>query len=85
MIYNDAVKELSELTGLPEKLIENTYKAYWKVIKEHLESLPLKSDMSKEDFCALKTRLNIPSIGKLTAPFNRYEKQRQVYKNLTQN
>lgn len=39
--------------GLSRKLVLNTYKAYWKVIKQHLESLPLKGEITKEELESL--------------------------------
>lgn len=47
------------------QLVINTYKAFWKHIKTSVESLPLKDDITEEDFKSYKTNYNLPYIGKL--------------------
>lgn len=74
------ISDVAQKTGLPEKLIEDTYKAYWKYIKDSIESLPLKENLSREDFSKLRTNFNIPSLGKLVCTFDKYKKLKYYYK-----
>lgn len=74
-------KEASIKTGIPRGIIEKTYKAYWKVIREHLSSLPLKEDMSEEEFRSLQPSVNMPSIGKLYVTYERQRALRRGYEN----
>lgn len=74
------ISDVAQKTGFSEKLIESTYKAYWKYIKTSIESLPLKEDVSKEDFLKLRTNFNIPSLGKLVCTFDKYKRMKDYYK-----
>lgn len=83
MTFDEIIAEVAKKLNLPKELVEKTYKAYWKVVKEHIVSLPLKQDLSDEDFLKLQPNINIPSIGKLTVTLDRYKrmKKSQEYKN----
>lgn len=72
MTYEQIVNTVSEELGLPVDLVRNTYKAYWKFIRDTIQELPLKEEISEEDFSKLKTNFNIPSLGKLTCTRDRY-------------
>ena len=82
MTYNEIVAKVAESTGLDRKLVDRTYKAYWKAVREHIKSLPLKDDMTEEEFCKLRPNVNIPSIGKLYVTLDRYNRVKKAY-NLT--
>lgn len=62
-----AIKE-----GLPTLVVERTYKAYWLYIKTLIQNLPLKEDLTEDQFNSLRTCFNIPSIGKLHCTYSRY-------------
>jgi hypothetical protein len=79
MTYEEIVAKVSEDTGLSRKLVDRTYKSYWRAVREHIKSLPLKEDLSEEEFNKLKPCVNIPSIGKLYVTYDRYKKIRQRY------
>ena len=83
MTFEDIITEVSRKLDLPRELVEKTYKAYWKGVREHIASLPLKQDLSDEDFLKLQPNVNIPSIGKLYVTLDRYQrmKKSQEYKN----
>lgn len=72
MKYKDIIGTVSEELGLPEELVNNTYKAYWRFIRSTIEQLPLKNSLSQEEFNSLRTNINIPSLGKLSCTYNRY-------------
>lgn len=74
-IYTKVAKELN----LPEELVKNTYKAYWKFIRDSIESLPLKEDLTEEKFSQLKTNFNIPSLGKLSCTYDRMQGVKMKY------
>jgi hypothetical protein len=69
MKHSEIIKKVAEELNLPEELVSRTYDAYWKFIRETISSLPLKNDLSKEQFDSLKTNFNIPSIGKLSCKY----------------
>ena len=72
MRFKDIINKVSEELYLPKELVENTYKAYWNFIKDTIEELPLKTELTQKDYNKLKTNINIPSLGKLHCTYNRY-------------
>ena len=71
MNYPDIIGKVSQEMGLLSEVVDTAYKSYWKFIKQTIQSLPLKDDISEEDFTKLRTNFNIPSLGKLTCTFDR--------------
>lgn len=71
MSYSDIVNKVSEELDLPKEVIDRTYKAFWLFINQTIQSLPLKDNISEEDFAKLRTNFNIPSLGKLTCTYDR--------------
>ena len=72
MRFKDIINKVSKELDLPKDLVENTYKAYWNFIKDTIEELPLKTELTQKDYNKLKTNINIPSLGKLHCTYNRY-------------
>lgn len=71
MIYSEAIKQVSIELGLPPQVVKEAYESYWTFIRNNIEALPLKEDLSKEEFDKLRTNFNIPSIGKLSCTYDR--------------
>ena len=67
-IYEEVAVEL----GLDSVLVENTYKAFWSYIRNTIVSLPLKEDLTEEEFSKYSTNFNIPSLGKLSCTYDRF-------------
>lgn len=72
MKYRDIVNTVAEELSLPKEVVDKAYKAYWEFIRVSIEALPLKEDLSQEDFKNLRTSINIPSLGKLSCTYSRY-------------
>lgn len=75
------VKQISEELNIPEVVVLSAYKSFWKFIKEKIEQLPLKEDLTEEDFKKLRTSFNIPSIGKLYTTFEKISFIKNSFKN----
>lgn len=71
MNYPDIIGKVSQEMDIPPEVVNAAYKSYWKFIKQTIQSLPLKDDISEEEFAKLRTNFNIPSLGKLTCTFDR--------------
>ena len=71
MIYSEAIKQVSIELGLPPQVVKEAYESYWTFIRNNIKALPLKEDLSKEEFDTLRTNFNIPSIGKLSCTYDR--------------
>ena len=72
MTYDEIIGVVAADLGLPRKIVDRTYRAYWRVVREHIESLPLKQDLTDEEFLQLRPNVNIPSIGKLYVTLEHY-------------
>lgn len=80
MTYDEIISTVSMELGLPKELVDNTYKAYWKEVRNHITSLPLKDNITDEEFRALQPNVNIPSIGKLYVTLDRYKGMNKSYR-----
>lgn len=72
MIYSEAIKQVSTELGLPPKVVKEAYESLWTFIRNNIKALPLKEDLSKEEFDKLRTNFNVPSIGKMSVTWERY-------------
>jgi len=75
----EIAKKTAKRLNLDEDFVVKVYKNYWKSIKLYLESLPLKKDLTKEEFDALKTSINLPYIGKIYVDWDRYTLIKRAY------
>lgn len=71
MNYPDIIGKVSQEMNIPPEVVDAAYKSYWKFIKQIIQSLPLKDNISEEEFAKLRTNFNIPSLGKMTCTFDR--------------
>lgn len=83
MNYNEIVIRVSQETGLPSKVVDKVFKAYWSFIRTSIQALPLKELLSEEEFSKLKTNFNIPSLGKLTCTYEDYLRQKKRHEHIT--
>lgn len=63
-------------------MVDRTYKAYWKMVREHISNLPLKEDLTDMQFQKLQPNVNIPSLGKLCVTLDRYKGVKKKYKRI---
>lgn len=77
MTYQEIVTELSEELEIPEEVVDTAYKSFFEFIRETIVSLPLKDELSEEDFNKLRTNFNIPSLGKLHCTYERYRRMKE--------
>ena len=82
MIYSEAIQHVSIELGLPPEVVKRAYESHWKFIRETIQALPLKEDLSEEEFSKLRTNFNIPSIGKLSCIYPRYKAIKDRYKHI---
>lgn len=72
MTYDSIISRVADETGLERRLVDRTYKAYWKAIRQHITSLPLIEDLTDDEFLKLRPNVNLPSLGKLNVTLDRY-------------
>ena len=80
MTYPDIVTKVSEELGLPPEVVDKVYKSYWMFVKQTIQALPLKEELTPEDFVKLKTNFNIPSLGKLSCTYDRMNRVKERFK-----
>lgn len=71
MNYHSVSQQVASEINLPIKVVEAAYKSYWQFIKDNIQALPLKEDLSEEEFNKLRTNFNMPSLGKLSCTYDR--------------
>ena len=71
MDYKDLITQISKELSLPYKVVDKVYKSYWRFIRDTIQNLPLKENLTEEDFQKLRTNFNIPSLGKLSCTYDR--------------
>ena len=76
-------KQVAEEMNIPVEVVKEAYLSYWKFIRKTIQELPLKDNLSEEEFAKLKTNFNIVSLGKLSCNYDRYVKLKlkEKYKN----
>ena len=84
MSYNEIIAKVADETGLPKTLVDRTYKSYWKTVREYICSLPLKENLTDEEFLRLRPNVNIPSIGKLYVTLDKYHRTKKRDRILTE-
>lgn len=80
MNYQDAIDHVANKLGLPREVVKEAYESYWKYIRCTISELPLKDDLSEEEFNKLRTNFNVPSLGKLAVTWDRYKAIKDRYK-----
>lgn len=76
----DVYLDVSRTLGISPDVVEKAYKAYWLYIKTTIQALPLKEDLTEEEFSKLRTNFNIPSLGKLSCTLDKYRGTKKRFK-----
>lgn len=74
----EIIKRVAARLELSEQVVEKTYKAFWLFIRQKISELPLKDNLTEEEFNKLRTNFNLPSLGKLSCDYERYEKVKKA-------
>lgn len=80
MNYQEVLNQVANKLNIPVEVVKEAYESYWEYIRNTISELPLKEDLSEDEFNKLRTNFNIPSIGKLACPYDRYKAIKDRYK-----
>ena len=50
MNYKPIFEKVSQETGIPEEVVSLAYRTFWKFIRETITELPLKENLTEEEF-----------------------------------
>lgn len=81
MKLNDAIDKMSQELNIPKETVKTAYYYFWEFLKTNIESLPLKEEMTEEEFNTLKTSFNVPSLGKFYTTYELVRYLQDNYKN----
>lgn len=79
MTYDEITARVAQSTGTDRDTVNRAYRAYWRAVRSHVASLPLKEDLTDDEFMALQPNVNIPSIGKLHVTLDRYHNMKKMF------
>lgn len=82
MTYQEIINKVSGDMEISPDIVDKAYKAFWKYIRDTIQDIPLKDDMSEEEFIMLKPNFNIPSLGKLTCTYKKYKGIKEKFKHI---
>jgi len=74
MKISDAIKTAAEELGIPYEVAHKAYYMAWEFIQNKMRELPLKEDLTDEEFNALRPNFNIPELGKFAVSLDKYKR-----------
>lgn len=80
MNSKEIIQTVSKKLDIPYEVVNKAYSSYWEFVKETIKKLPLKEELTEEQFSQLKTNFNVPSLGKLNCTYERMIGIKQKYK-----
>ena len=80
MKYQEILNQVSKEVGLPYEVVKEAYESFWRFIRGTIQSLPLKEDLTEDEFNKYRTNFNIPSLGKLHCTYDRLSRLKKRYK-----
>ena len=69
MNYSFVFKQIAKELNIPIDEVSKAYMSYWQFIKETIKTLPLREDLTEEEFSKLRTNFNLPSLGNLNCTY----------------
>lgn len=83
-MLNSIYERVAQDLKLPIEVVKAAYQAQWHFIRNTIEALPLKGELSEEEFSKLQTSFNIPSLGKIYTTHEKIQKAKRRLEYLTE-
>ena len=74
-MYNVVARDL----GVSATHVKDVYQGYWMAVRKYVSSVPLKENISEEEFNKLHPTVNIPSLGKLHVDLESVKNRKKEY------
>ena len=71
MKYEKQLTKVAQDLNLPIEVVREAYFSFWRFIKDKMKDIPLKEDLTEEQFNKYRTSFNVPSLGKFTCSYGR--------------
>lgn len=71
MTNNEIYRQVAKDLNIDVSLVKEIYIAYWQYIKDSIQQLPLKENITEKEFNKLRTHFNISSLGHLSCSYRR--------------
>lgn len=78
-MLDEILESVSKDTKLPLEVVKEAYYSFWRFARETIQALPLKEDLTEEEFNSLQTNINVPSLGKLYCDYSKYLKTKKRF------
>lgn len=72
MTFKEIIRKVAQEIDIPEEVVKLAYRSDWDFRRKTIEQLPLKEDLSEEEFKALRVNFNLPALGKLHLTYEHY-------------
>lgn len=76
---DEIYKKVSEDLNIPVEVVKLAYESGFEFMKDTIEKLPLKEDLTEEEFNKLRTNFNLPSLGKLICTYKEYKSTKKRF------
>ena len=78
MKYEKQLTEVANQLGLPIEVVREAYFSFWRFIRDKMKEIPLKEDLTEEQFNEYRTSFNVPSLGKFSCSYDRMQNVKKV-------
>lgn len=80
MVKNKAIEEAAKELRMPYNRVEKIYRAFWKYVRHHIESLPIKGvEMSKEEYESYRPSVSLSYLGRIHCSYDDIVKMKKGY------
>lgn len=71
MKYEEQLTKVASDLSLPLEVVYEAYFSFWKFIRGKMGEIPLKDDLTEDQFNEYRTSFNVPSLGKFNCSYQR--------------
>lgn len=79
MLYKEILNQVAKSNNIPVDVVVKVYNTYWNTIRDIIQKLPLKENITEEEFNILKPNINIHGLGKFFVLYPKYVQLKKKY------